>query len=111
MTVTHEEVNLTVTLTLAPKPKVWKHLKKVKKNCSHELKHATTTTKMQVAKVRAELKTIGTADLNASAMLSHQCCLSDKLSVLFEPHHVRRIHSHCLKQSIVFAATDLIAGS
>jgi len=66
-------------------------LKKVKKNWSwDELKRSTTTsssstTKTKVAKVRAEPKTIGTADVNASAMLLGWCCLSDKHSVLFEP--------------------------
>jgi len=34
------------------------------------LKCATTTTKMKVAEVRAEPKTIGTADLNASTTMS-----------------------------------------
>jgi len=38
-------------------------LKKVKKMWSHELKHATTATKMKVDKVRAKLKTTGTADM------------------------------------------------
>jgi len=37
-------------------------LKKEKK-WFHKLKCATTTTKMKVAKVRAELKSFGTADL------------------------------------------------
>jgi len=31
-------------------PKVWKVLKKVKKNWSHELKHGSTTTKTTVTK-------------------------------------------------------------
>jgi len=44
-------------------------LKKVNENYSHELKPASTTTKMKVAKVRAEPKTIGTANVNAAAML------------------------------------------
>jgi len=39
-------------LTLTPKCKLWKLLKKVKKNWSHELKRATTTTKMKVAKLK-----------------------------------------------------------
>jgi len=38
-------------------------LKKEKKKWSHELKHATATTKMKVPKVRAESKTFDTADL------------------------------------------------
>jgi len=66
-------------------------LKKVKNNWIHELKCATTTTKTKVAKVRAELKTIGTADLNAYAMLPHD---SDKFSVLFKLRLVRCIRSH-----------------
>jgi len=41
------------------------------------MKHATTTTKTEVTKVRAELKTICTADINASATLPQQCCWSD----------------------------------
>jgi len=48
---------------------------KVKKKWSHEVKHATTTTKMKVAKVRAEPKTTGTADVNAIATLLERCCL------------------------------------
>jgi len=48
---------------LTPKIKVWKVLKKENKKWSHELKCATTTTKMKVTKVRAELKIFGTADL------------------------------------------------
>ena len=44
-------------------------MKKVNENYSHELKPASTTTKMKVAKVRAEPKTIGTANVNAAAML------------------------------------------
>jgi len=40
-------------------------LKKVKNNWSHELKYATTTTERKDAKVRAKLKTIGSADVNA----------------------------------------------
>jgi len=48
---------------------------------------------MKVAKVRAELTTTGTADINASAMLPWQCRFSDKLSILFEPH-ARRFYSH-----------------
>jgi len=39
------------------------------KEWSHELKCATTTIKRKVAKVRAEPKTIGIADLNTSATL------------------------------------------
>jgi len=48
---------------LTPEPIVGKHLKKVKKKWSHELKCAMITTKMKVAKVRTEPKTIGTGDL------------------------------------------------
>jgi len=50
-------------LTTTPKPKLWKLLKNVKKKWSHELKDATIITKMQVVKVRAKPKIIGTADL------------------------------------------------
>jgi len=63
-------------------------LKKVKKNWSHELKSATTTTKTKVAKVRAKPKTIHIADVNISATLPWLCCQSGKLSVLFELRHV-----------------------
>jgi len=55
---------------------------------------ATTTTKMKVAKVRAETKTIGIADHKRMHYATMSLDLSDKLSVLFEPHHARRIHSH-----------------
>jgi len=48
---------------LTPKPKVWKVLKKQKRKWYHKWKQATTTTKTKVTKVRAELKTFGTADL------------------------------------------------
>jgi len=44
-------------------------LKQVKKNQSQELKRATTTTKTKVAKVGAELKTIGIVDINAARMV------------------------------------------
>jgi len=72
-------------------------LKKVNENYSHELKPASTTTKMKVAKVRAEPKTIGTANVNAAAMLPWRCCWSDKFGILFEPRHARwlRSHFHC----------------
>jgi len=56
----------------------------VKKSRSHELKGATTTTKMKVTKVRAELTTIHMADVNASVTPIWRCCWSDKLSILFE---------------------------
>jgi len=62
----------------------------------YELKHAITTTKMKVAKVKAERKTIDTLDINATAVLPGRCRLSDTLSVLFEPCHVRRIYSQFL---------------
>jgi len=39
---------------------------KSKENWSHELRHASTTTKTKVSKVRTELKTTGTADLNTT---------------------------------------------
>jgi len=58
-----------------------KFFKKAKKNWSHGLKRATTTsssdstTKTKVAIVRAKPKTIDTADLNASVTLPCQCCL------------------------------------
>jgi len=60
---------------------------------------------MKVAKVRAEPKTTGTADVNAIATLLERCCLSDKLSISFKPHHVKRIHSHFLK---IRASTESI---
>jgi len=41
----------------------------MKKKWSHELKRATTATKTELAKVRTQLKTIGTLELNASVML------------------------------------------
>jgi len=65
---------LNLMLTITPKPKLWKLWKKVKKKkkkWSNELKRATTTSKMNVAKVRAEPKTFGTGtpDINATATL------------------------------------------
>ena len=48
---------------------VWKLFQKVKKQCFHDLKRASTTTKTKVVMVRAKLKTIGTADVNATAAL------------------------------------------
>jgi len=49
---------------------------------------------MKVTKVKAELKTIGTVDLNPSTMLplpgTVQYYLSDRLSILFESHHASR---------------------
>jgi len=85
-------------LTLTPKPKLWKVLKKVKKNWSHELKHASTTTKTEIAKVRAEWKTIGTAEANHKCycytITSRWCRFSVRHNVLFEPHHhARWFHS------------------
>jgi len=77
--------------------KLWKLLKKVKKNWSHELKCTTTATKMKAAKVRAEPKTIGTADVNASPMLPRHYHLSDKVNVLFEPCHARWFCRHFQK--------------
>jgi len=75
-------------------------LKKVKENWFHELKHATTTRKTKIAKVRAEPKTmIGTADVNTSAMLPRQCHLSDKLSITLKLHHVRYTWSHFQKMT------------
>jgi len=45
--------------------------------------HYCTSTKMKVAKVRAELKTFVTADLKRICYnLRCQCCLNDKLSIL-----------------------------
>jgi len=46
--------------------------------------------------MRDEPKTIGITDVRASATLPPQCCLSEKLSVLFKPRHshARRFHSH-----------------
>jgi len=38
-------------------------------------------------------KQVAQQTLNVSATLRHQCCWSEKLSVLFEPRHARRIHS------------------
>jgi len=73
---------------------VWKFLKKVKKNWSHELKPAATTTKTKDTEVRAKQKTIRTADINASTMLPQWHCWNDKLSILFEPGHASRNYRH-----------------
>jgi len=54
------------------------------------MKLATTTTKM-----KAELKTICTADINASVTLPWWCQWRDKLSVLFELRHAQP-HSNFL---------------
>jgi len=80
----------------------------VKKNWSHELKYATPTTKTRVAKMRAEPKTIGIAHVNISITLPQRCHMSDKLSVLFEPHHVRWFHSHFLFLVFPKRKTDLV---
>jgi len=64
-------------------------LNKVKKIWSHELKCATNTSKAKVTKVRAEPKTIDTADVNAFTMLPRRYYLSEKLSVLFEQCHAQ----------------------
>jgi len=58
------------------------------------MKHATTITKTKVAKVKAELKTIRTADVNPSVTLPRRCHWSDKLSVLFKLHHAWRTYSY-----------------
>jgi len=76
-------------------------LKKAKKKWSDELKCVTTTTKTKVAKVRAELSAIDTANVNTTATLPQQCRLSDKLNVLFEPGHARRFRSHFLNKNSV----------
>jgi len=47
------------------------------------LKRASTTTNMKVARVRAELQTIGTADVNAFAALPQRCCLGDNSAFYF----------------------------
>jgi len=58
--------------------------------------------------VRAELKTIGTADINASATLSWWCRLSDKLNILVEPHHARQFLSYFLvKQHSIKFSTEI----
>ena len=64
-----------------------------------KLKCVTITTITKVTKVRAKRKTIGTADVNATATLPGQCCLSDKLSILFKSRHARRIRSHFQKRT------------
>jgi len=63
----------------------------------YELKCATITSKMKVAKVRVEPKTIGAGDLKASARSSRRCRLSSKLSILFEPCYLRQFNSHFLR--------------
>jgi len=66
----------------------------MKKKWSHELKRTTTATKTELAKVRTQLKTIGTLELNAFVMLPWRFLLGDKLSILFESCHARQMHSH-----------------
>jgi len=69
VTITHEESAVRLSRNVkgkynhSPKPNVWNVLKKVKKKWSHELKCATTISKMKVIKMRAEPKTFCTADL------------------------------------------------
>jgi len=46
--------------------------------------------------VKAELKIIRTADVNASATLPRWCRWNDKLSILFESHHVQWTYTHFL---------------
>jgi len=52
----------------------------------HELKRATTTTKMKVTKVRVEPKTFAISNLKQSPRLEGQWQLLDKLSVLSQSH-------------------------
>jgi len=51
---------------------------------------------MKSTMVRAELKTIGTVDVDASAELPSWCHQSDKLNVLFKPCHCQQTYSHFL---------------
>jgi len=55
------------------------------------------STKAKVARVRAEPKTIRTADVNASATLPWYCRWCDKLCVLFESRHAWWTYSHFLE--------------
>jgi len=55
---------------------------------------ATTTSETKVAKLRAEPQTIGTEDLKRIYYAMKSVTLHDKLSILFEGRHMRRIHSH-----------------
>jgi len=85
-------------------------LEKGKKKWSHELRRATTTTKTKVAKVRAEPKTVGAADLtqgsNASARLRH-CSRSNNLfNVLFKPRHAIWLNSHYLLNMKTFVPSS-----
>jgi len=75
----------------------------LKQKWSHEMKRASTATITKVAKVRPEPKTVGITDVSTSAMLPQQCHLSDKVSILFEPRHARRFHSHFLSVSNQFS--------
>jgi len=63
-------------------------LKKVKKNWSQdENVQPVTITKTEVAKVRGKPKINGTANLKAPVVLLG-CCLSYKLTAIFESRHV-----------------------
>ena len=58
---------------------------------------ATTTTKTKVVKLRAEPKSLGIRALNLSVRLRSRCPLTDKLRILPEPRHARRIRSYYLQ--------------
>jgi len=63
------------------------------------MKSATITTKTKGTKLSAELKTIRIADIDTPT-LPWWCWWSDKLSILFEPHHCWQTYSHFLLFSI-----------
>jgi len=83
-------LTLAVALTLTSKPRV---LKKVKKNWSHDLKVCNQSLlRKHQSPLRWEVnwKPLAHQIWNTSATLPGPCCLSDKLTALFELRHARR---------------------
>jgi len=64
---------------------------------------------MKVAKVRSELKTIGTTDVNRSATLPQECRLSYIVRVLFDLCHVWQFCSHFLLINAYLLVIFLVA--
>jgi len=84
-------------LALTTKPKVWKVMKKELKNWPHELKCAVSHY-CQKESQQGESRTPNfvTSDFKRIAYATISMLVS-KLSILFQPCHVRRICCHYLK--------------
>jgi len=76
---------------LTPKGKVWKVMKKLKKNRSHKLKHASIyLRKRKAPNQEVNPQQLAQQTWNLSVRLPDQCQLSDKVTALFEMRHGRR---------------------